>query len=256
MATSATRETPTHKCTTLEERNRLALQNMPLVKYALARMALYCPNHISRDDLATCGVIGLLKAAKEYDPRNRTRFSTFAVPRIRGAILDELRSNDWVPRSVKRKLKTLERSRARLAQRFDGAVSDKQIAKAMNLSRRQLHKVLALSTPVNVVSLDNLPAQTDDGDQVPLADVLRNDRTADPLTLVSSEEDRHRLGQAILELQDPDRLVITLHYYKGMMLKDIARLLKLSKSRVSQIHKAALQRLRRKLATLEPAESP
>jgi len=241
--------------TSLKTRNKMVESNMPLVKYVFGRMSLFIPNHLGAEDLASCGTIGLMKAATEYDPTNRARFSTYAVPRIRGAILDELRARDWVPRSVKRKIRLLNQANERLDRRLAGAVSETKLAKAMSVSRRQLHKIMALSTPVSFVSLENKLSDSDDHDSVALADSLENPKAKEPLAELAAKEEGESLGKSILELPDPDRMVVTLHYYKGMMLKDIARLLKLSKSRVSQIHKHALERLRHKLRVFEPAKA-
>jgi len=256
MPTKLAIRRPRRRRTSVAARNRLALRHMPLVKYAFGKMSLYCPNHLSREDLTSSGVIGLIKAAQEYDPRNLTRFSTFAIPRIRGSILDELRAHDWVPRSVKRKMRCLEAAREKLDRRLAGAPSERHLAREMQLSKRQLHKVLALSTPVSLLPFDSAFREDGDRDSVALADTLKNPKAKNPLAELAAREEESSLGESILQLPEADRMIVTLHYYKGMMLKDIARLMKLSKSRVSQIHKQALERLRAKMRNFEPAHVP
>ena len=225
-------------------RDELIETHLPLVPYVFGKMILYTPVHLSREDLAECGVIGLIRAVQEFKLENGTRFSTFAIPRIRGAILDELRTHDWVPRSVRRKVGALHKARVRLAARGIDDPTHGELARVLRTPKKRVRKTVTQAHTISFMSLD-AGRDTGAGDKdTRLVESVENKKVDSPLANLVTHEEDSGLEKAILGLPRQERMVITLHYYRDMMLKDVARLMKVSKSRVSQIHKRAIDRLR------------
>ena len=239
---------------TTELRDRIIVSYLPLVKYVLGRISLYLPPHLDAGDLTESGVIGLIRAVEEFDLDREIEFTTFAVPRIRGAILDELRSHDWVPRSARKKASMLEGAYCELLEQDSRPPSTEQLAQRMGLSEEEVEKMEAEVAFASFLSLEGLRGSGDEG-EVKMVDSIANPRSDNPLAALESEEEIDVLARAIDQLPYQERVVITLYYYQDLMLREIAKLLKLSKSRVSQIHNKAVLTLRAKIRSMTTAGS-
>ncbi len=219
----------------------------PLVKYVVDRIATGLPKTIERDDLVNTAVIGLFDAMEKFDETRGTKFETYAVWRIRGAVLDELRSLDWVSRSVRKKAKEVEKAVRRLDQKFGRAAADHEVAKELNLSTGEFNRVLEEVRGSMLLSLDQSVTIDDDHDIAGLADMIEDERAADVLNDMEVEEARDNLLECINRLSDQEKLVIALYYYEEMTLKEIGEALQISESRVSQIHTKAVERLKSRM---------
>ena len=230
-------------------RDELIVSYLPLVKYVLGRISLYLPPHLDTEDLTISGVIGLIKSVEEFDLSRKIEFTTFAVPRIRGAILDELRSHDWVPRSARKKAAVITNAINSLMEISDEPPSREEIASELDVSADDLEKMMAEVSFATFLSLEGLHSESDDG-QMKMVDSIKNPKSESPLGELEGTEEEHMLASAISALPRQEKIVIMLYYYQNMMLKEIAKLLNLSKSRVSQIHNKAVATLRAKMKSM------
>lgn len=229
-------------------REAIILRYAPLVKYVAGRVAIGLPSNVEFDDLVSFGVFGLMDAIEKFDPSRGIKFETYAIARIRGAILDGLRSNDWVPRSVRQKARELERICAELENRLGRSATDQEICDAMNLSMQDFFQLLSEVSCTTLSSLDELwSVNSSDEDSVRVLDLVRNNESEDPLHHVEIEEIKTTLAGAIDSLPERERMVIALYYYEGLTLKEIGEIMEISESRVSQIHTKAIFRLRGRL---------
>jgi RNA polymerase sigma factor FliA len=229
-------------------REAIILRYAPLVKYVAGRVAIGLPSNVEFDDLVSFGVFGLMDAIEKFDPLRGIKFETYAIARIRGAILDGLRSNDWVPRSVRQKSRELERICAELENRLGRSASDQEISDAMGISVHEFYQLLSEVSCTTLSSLDELwLVHSNDDDTVRVLDLVRNNESEDPLHQVEMEEIKTTLANAIDCLPERERMVIALYYYEGLTLKEIGEIMEISESRVSQIHTKAIFRLRGRL---------
>ena len=230
-------------------REALILKFAPLVKYVAGRVAIGLPPNVEFDDLVSYGIFGLMDALDKFDPQRSIKFETYAIARIRGAILDGLRSNDWVPRSVRQKARHLERACADLENRLGRSATDLEISQVMNLTLDQFQGLLAEVSCTTLTSLDELwLVHSNEEDTVRVMDLVRDPESNDPIRLVEMEEVKRQLADAIAKLPERERLVVALYYYEGLTLKEIGEILGISESRVSQIHTKAVFRLRGRLS--------
>ncbi len=235
-------------------RDQLIVHYSPLVKYVAGRVSVGLPPSIEQADLVSYGIFGLIDAIEKYDAERGVKFETYAVTRIKGAIIDELRSFDWVPRTIRAKARTIEAAMAKLEGTLQRTPSDAELALEVAVSEPELHRVLAEVSFVGLAALDEVIGSTEGeaaegttlGDTVP-------DRAAGPIVTVEVEEMKRVLAGAISRLGEREKMVLTLYYYEGLTLAEIGRVLGVSESRACQIHtKAVLQlRGRRELASLE-----
>jgi RNA polymerase sigma factor FliA len=229
-------------------REAIILKYAPLVKYVAGRVAIGLPSNVEFDDLVSFGVFGLMDAIEKYDPLRGIKFETYAIARIRGSILDGLRSNDWVPRSVRQKARELERTCADLENRLGRSATDQEISDAMSISVPDFYELLSEVSCTTLSSLDELwMVHSNDEDSVRVLDLVRNNDSEDPLHQVEIEETKSTLATAIDCLPERERMVIALYYYEGLTLKEIGEIMEISESRVSQIHTKAIFRLRGRL---------
>lgn len=231
-------------------RSALIVSYLPLVKYVLGRISLYLPPHLDSEDLTTSGIIGLIKSVGEFDLSRKIEFTTFAVPRIRGAILDELRSHDWVPRSARKKASIITSAVNSLMEKNDEPPSRDEVAKVMGISIEELDKMMSDVSFASFLSLEGMRSDSDDG-QMKVVDSIKNPKATSPLGELENSEEKELLDRAISQLPKQEKIVVMLYYYQNMMLKEIAKLLKLSKSRVSQIHNKAITTLRAKMKSMQ-----
>ena len=230
-------------------RERLILHYSPLVKYVAGRVSVGLPATIEQADLVSYGIFGLIDAIEKFDIERNIKFETYAINRIRGAIIDELRAIDWIPRSVRFKAREVERALAELEARLLRPPSDAELAEELGVSLDDLQEMLNQINLVSVVALDELMSVGGEkGESVSLVDTLADTKVADPVMSFESEETRHILAQAINHLPERERLVITLYYYEGLTLAQIGQVLGVTESRVCQMHTKAVLQLRNKMA--------
>lgn len=227
-------------------RDQLIMDYAPLIRFVAQRIASRLPSNIDIDDLISAGVIGLMDAIEKYDPSRDNKFKTYAEFRIRGAILDELRSQDWVPRSVRDKAKKIERTYAELEQRFGRAVTDAEISDALGLGLEEYHEMVAKVKSVTLLSVDDLtvPYQQE---RKSLLDSLETSSSKNPFSQLKSKSVRKILMSNIEDLPEKQKLVLSLYYYEDLNLKEIGKILEVTESRVSQLHTQAVEKLRAKL---------
>lgn len=227
-------------------RDQLIMDYAPLIRFVAQRIAARLPSNIDIDDLMSAGVIGLMDAIEKYDPSRDNKFKTYAEFRIRGAILDELRSQDWVPRSVRDKAKKIERAYAELEQKFGRSVTDEEISKAMGIGLDEYYDLIAKVKAVTLLSIDEL-AGPNQNDRKSLLECLENAGSRNPFMQLKSKGVRDLLVKNIEELPEKQKLVLSLYYYEDLNLKEIGRILEVTESRVSQLHTQAVEKLRARL---------
>jgi len=232
------------------ERDRLVEQYLPLVRYVVARLPVTMPAMLSRDDFFATGVLGLIHAATTFDPGRGASFKTFAYTAIRGAILDEVRRHDPVPRNRRDRLRTLERTTRELYAQLQREPTLVEIAEAMSVSPDDLDDDLRALQTSRILSLDEA-TRGEDGDQAMVASIS-DPRGCDPRDQAALRERIEQLTKAIAELPETDRNVVVLYFHEQLYLKEIGRILGVTESRISQILSRALERLRQKLGQEEP----
>ncbi|WP_285506343.1 FliA/WhiG family RNA polymerase sigma factor [Actinokineospora sp. NBRC 105648] len=226
-------------------RDRLVLHYAPLVKYVAGRVGTGLPAHVDVSDLIQSGIFGLVDAIEKFEPERGLKFETYAMQRIRGAILDDLRAQDWVPRTVRGRAREVERGIERLGAKLQRTPNDAELAGELGLTVTELRDVYAQLQLTSVVALDELAAA---GRGVTsLADVLEDETAEDPVALLVDQDNRRQLAEAIGLLVERDRVVVTLYYFENLTLAEIGRVLGVTESRVCQLHTRAVLRLRAKL---------
>jgi RNA polymerase sigma factor FliA len=227
-----------------DARERLILHYAPLVKYVASRVATGLPASVEQADLVSYGMFGLIDALEKFDPARGNKFETYAIPRIKGAIIDELRAMDWVPRSVRFKAREIEKAYSDLESMLKRAPTEKEIAERLGVSVRELRDVINQISFVSVLALDELlSVGSDRGEQVSLLDTLA-DKATDPTTGLEGQETRGLLAAAINSLSEREKIVVTLYYFEGLTLAEIGDILGVTESRVCQIHTKAVNQLR------------
>jgi RNA polymerase sigma factor for flagellar operon FliA len=225
-------------------------QYAPLVKYVAGKVAVGMPNNVEFDDLVGYGVFGLLDAIDKYDPEKNVKFKTYAVTRIRGAIFDELRLIDFVPRSVRQKTREIETTISSLEAQLGRTASDQEIAGALGMDETEYMKVIQKISGTSIISLNDLWYSGDDNDKVSIGDSIESPSSLNPDVMVVNEEIRRVIIEAINELPDKEKKILVLYYYEDLTLKDIGRVLQVTESRVSQLHTKAVLHLRSKLTNI------
>src|SRR4051794_11220853 len=232
-------------------RERLILTYAPLVKYVAGRVGSGLPSHVDESDLVQYGLLGLIGAIERYDPDRDVKFETYAIARIKGSILDELRAMDWVPRSVRSRAREIERAIAALESKLGRAPDDEEIAAKVGITQEELEDSLTDISRSSIAALDELwTVQGGSGDQVALIDTIEDESLPDPQTALSATEMREAVADAIARLPEREKLVVTLYYYEDLTLREIGEVLGVTESRVSQLHTKAILRLKARLGGL------
>ncbi len=226
-------------------RDRLVLHYAPLVKYVAGRVGTGLPTHVDVGDLIQSGIFGLVDAIEKFEPARGLRFETYAMQRIRGAILDDLRSQDWVPRAVRSKAREAERALERLGARLNRTPTDAELAAELEISVDDLREFYGQLQLTSVIALEDLVAAGKDSGS--LVDTLPDDGAVDPVAVLVDQDNRRQLAQAIAQLTERDRIVVGLYYFESLTLAEIGKVLGVTESRVSQLHTRAVMRLRAKL---------
>jgi RNA polymerase sigma factor FliA len=229
-------------------RDRLILTYAPLVKYVAGRLGSGLPAHVDADDLVSYGLLGLIGAIERFDPSRDIKFETYAMARIRGSIIDELRTMDWVPRSVRARARDIERAIAALEARLGRAPTDEEIAGKLGLSKDELNESLSEISRTSIAALDELWTVSPGGDQVALIDTIEDTHGPNPQSMLAETELKEAIGEAIARLPEREKLVVTLYYYEELTLREIGEVLGVTESRVSQLHTKAILRLKARLA--------
>ncbi len=230
-------------------RDSLILHYSPLVKYVAGRVAVGLPANIEQADLISYGIFGLIDAIDKYDRSRGIKFETYAINRIRGAIIDELRAIDWVPRSVRFKAREVEKAYTSLENKLKRPPSDAEIAGEMGISVDDLNHIYTQLSNVSLVALDELfSVEGDRGDKVSLIDTLEDTRMDSPMEAFESEEMKEILTGAINRLPEREKMVVTLYYYEGLTLAEIGKVLGVTESRICQMHTKAVLALKGKIS--------
>ena len=230
-------------------RERLILHYSPLVKYVAGRVGVGLPPNIEQADLVSYGIFGLIDAIDKFDLERAIKFETYAISRIRGAIIDELRAIDWIPRSVRFKAREVERAYAQLEADLHRTPSEAEVAAQMGIALDDLHQIFSQVSFVNVIALDELlSVGGEKGDKLSLVDTLEDTKAEDPVLAFESEETKYLLAKAINMLPEREKIVVTLYYYEGLTLAEIGQVLGVTESRICQMHTKEVLQLRGKLA--------
>jgi len=230
-------------------RDRLIIHYSPLVKYVAGRVGVGLPPNVEHADLVSYGVFGLIDAIDKYDLERAIKFETYAISRIRGAIIDELRSIDWIPRSVRSKSREVERTYAQLEGELHRSPTEQEVADRIGISIGDLHQIFSKVSYANVVALDELMhAGGERGDSLTLGDTLKDTRAEDPVMAFETQETKFLLSRAVNLLPEREKIVVTLYYYEGLTLAEIGRVLGVTESRICQMHTKAVMQLRAKLS--------
>lgn len=232
----------------IELRDRLILHYGPLVRYVAGRVGVGLPPTVERADLVSYGVFGLIDAINKYEPSREVKFETYALTRIRGAIIDELRSMDWMPRSVRTKAKDMDKAHAKLETDLGRAPTEQELAAAMGMTVGDLRQVIGELSYANVIALDELLGGNGAGDdRVSLVDTLQDQRVEAPGSAMEDEEMKAILAQSIGSLPTREKVVVALYYYEGLTLAEIGQVLGVTESRICQMHSKAVTQLKRTL---------
>ncbi|MBM7023371.1 RNA polymerase sigma factor WhiG [Treponema sp. Marseille-Q4523] len=231
-------------------RDAFIRQYMPLVKYVAGKVSVGMPGSVEFDDLVGFGQFGLLDAIEKYDPSKNVKFKTYAVTRIRGAIFDELRQIDWVPRSVRQKSREIEDAINTLESRLGRTASDAEIAESLGVSEDDYHRIIMKVSGTSVLSLNDVWHNGDDAANASIGDSIESPSSMNPDAIVEREEIKKVIVQAINELPEKEKMVIVLYYHEDLTFKEIGQVLNVSESRISQLHTKANLRMRAKLTNL------
>ncbi len=229
-------------------KEQIVLEHTPLIRYIVNRIAVRLPSHIDLDDLHNTGVIGLMDAIEKYDPDKNCKFKTYAEFRIKGAILDQLRSLDWVPRSVRQKGRKLERAYGEVEQRLGRQASEDEVADSLGLQIDKFHELINQVRGISLVNLEEIRGGGQDSDRTgSYADIVEDPTAENPFATLKLHETKGIIADTIGTLPEKERLVISLYYYEDLNMKEIGNILGITESRVCQIHTKSVLRLRAKL---------
>ncbi len=226
-----------------ETREQLVVRYLPLVKHVAARLAMGLPAHIEMDDLYSYGVFGLLDALSKFDPSRGVKFETYAFTRVKGAILDGLRAMDWVPASMRQRARQVEEAYGRVEARLGRSAADEEVADELEMNPAEFGRVLSDIERASLLSLDELWGD-DSGEEYALRDLVRDENAPDPTQSAEWRNREEIVAAAVERLPERERTVLTLFYYDGLTPKEIAAVLGVSVSRISQLHSRAVLRLR------------
>jgi RNA polymerase sigma factor for flagellar operon FliA len=232
-------------------RDYFVRQYAPLVKYVAGKVAIGMPNNVEFDDLVGFGVFGLFDAIEKFDPDKHVKFKTYAVTRIRGAIFDELRTIDWVPRSVRQKTREVEDTIRKLEASLGRAAADDEIAQAMKIDLKDFHNLMLKISGTSVLSLNEVWYTGEDNDKMSIVESIESPSSLNPDHIVEKEEVKRLIIEAINELPEKEKKVLVLYYYEDLTLKEIGEVLEVTESRISQLHTKAILRLRAKLSNIK-----
>lgn len=228
-------------------RETIILHYLHLVRYVVSRLPLSLPTSIATEDLISYGTIGLMEAVERFDPERGLKFETYAVTRIRGSIIDQLRLQDWVPRGVRKRSKSIQEAAARLEDSLGRAPTDDELAIELNVPKAKVQQMLAESRNL-MLSLDDTFGGDGEGNTMSIMDTVVDKNSPDPQGELEADELRIRLAESIASLPEREKLLVALYYHENMTLKEIGEVISVSESRVCQLHAQAITRLRNRLS--------
>lgn len=226
-----------------KDREKIVEQFLPRVKYYANKYSFALPPELSVEDLVSAGIVGLLEAANRYDPSMNASLSTFADFRIRGAIIDEVRSMQWSSKDARKRLEEVRTAYSEVEKKFNRQATDEEVAKEMNITVEELYKTLSTANTMNMVNLDAISINRD-GDSLDILECIASDSDKDIIEELNLKELRVALGKAIDELPENERMVVTLYYYEELTMKEVGKVLDISESRVCQLHGKALAKMK------------
>lgn len=239
-------KTPKKHKVSEKQKERIVEQFLPRVKYYASKYAFCLPSELSIEDLVSAGIVGLLEAIERYDPSMNATLSTFADFRIRGAIIDEIRSMQWASKDARKKLEEVRKAYAELEKIFNRIATDEEVAERLNITLDELYKTLSIANTMNMMSLEDLGVGKD-GESLDILECISREDERDMLDELNLKELRSALGSAIDGLPEKERLVITLYYFEELTMKEIGRILDISESRVCQLHGKVLVKMKNKM---------
>ena len=232
----------------IDARDKLILHYSPLVKYVAGRVSANLPQSIESGDLVSYGIFGLIDAIEKFDLSRNIKFETYAMSRVKGAIIDELRSLDWVPRSVRQKSREVEDAVRGLEASLGRAATDEEIAGAMHMEIKDFHQLMLKISGTSILSLNEVWYTGEDNDKISIVESIESPSSLNPDTIVEKEEIKRVIIEAIHELPEKEKKVLILYYYEDLTLKEIGEVLAVTESRISQLHTKAIMRLRSRLS--------
>lgn len=238
-----------------ETRAALVLAYWPLVKEVAASLRAKLPSHVEEGDMISAGLFGLLEAIERFDPSDAPRFWPFARARVRGAIIDEMRTLDWAPRQVRERARELDETRSALAQKLRRPATHAEVARALGITPDEVHVRLARNLLAQVAALDAEMVPEAAGETIRLIDTIEDEAADDPASSLAEDELRIEVIGVISELSWRERRVLTHHYRRGLSMREIGTSLGVSESRVSQIHSEVMGNLRHRILQLLPGET-
>ena len=236
-----------------KDRHFLIEKYAPLVKYVAGKIAPNIPNNIDFDDLIGFGTFGLLDAIKKFDPEKGIKFKTYGITRIRGQIYDELRSLDWVPRSIRQKHKMIEEIRAKYREENGTSITNEELAEEIGISVSEVNRVSNMSNDSNVGSLDDVWSSKKDDDEITVIETLKSPDSMSPEMMIEKEEVKKVIIEEIKKLPEKEKKVLILYYYEDLTLKEIGEVMGVTESRVSQLHGKAIRHVRASLDNVKKA---
>ena len=235
------------KTRSLALRNQIVSKYAPLAKYVAGRLSIGMPPSVDFGDLVNCGIVGLMDAVEKFEPDKNVKFKTYAITRIRGAIYDELRTLDWVPRSVRQKAREIEDAVRLTEERLGRSATDEEVAACMKISTQDYRDAVYKVSCTSILSLDDLRSNNSGDDKISLKDSLEAPSGMNPDVIVEKEEMKRIIAESIRELPEKEQKVLVLYYYEELTLKEIGKVLDVTESRVSQLHTKAIIRLKARL---------
>lgn len=229
-----------------KQKEKIVEQFLPRIKYYAGKYAFYLPPELSIEDLVSAGIVGLLEAIERYDPSMNATLSTFADFRIRGAIIDEVRSMQWASKDARKKLEEVRNAYAELEKNFNRIATDEEVAERLNITLDELYKTLSTANTMNMISLEDLSVGKD-GESLDILECISREDEKDILEELNLKDLKVALGKAIDKLAEKERLVVTLYYFEELTMKEIGKVLNISESRVCQLHGKVLVKLRNKM---------
>ena len=243
----APRTRKSRKTANNSKRDQLVVDHLPLVKFLAQRMAAKLPPSVEVNDLISAGVIGLMDAVEKFQPERGVKFKTYAEQRVRGAMIDSLRSLDWAPRSLRKKERAVESAYYRLEQSLGRAVSDEEVAKELGLEMEEFYRWLNDLNGVSLGAVTSIGNEESDGETTDLLEYIPDAPEQNPYFMFEKSELRDSLTTSIENLPEKERLVISLYYYEELTMREIGDVLGVNESRVSQLHTKAIMRMRGRL---------
>jgi len=229
-----------------KKRDKYVMDYLPLVKYVVGKFMIYLPAHLDQEDLIESGILGLIEAAERFKEDKGVKFKTYAYHRIRGSVLDYLRLQDWVPRSVREKDNLIKEAHNSLEQKLNRSPWPEEIAEVLGISCSELDKMLVDINMCSMLYIEDITIGSDGDSRINANEIIKDNKASEPLSDLELLEEKEVLERAITELRPKEKLVITLYYYEDMLLREIAEVMNLSESRVSQLHHRALMSIRAK----------